>query len=599
MAELRFTGAVPRFCVRWRQRTTANDIRTQWMDAFWVCLRALKSRRVSVRRLVGFWIAVLCAVHLEMADMTIYAAAVGACVSTPDIRMAAVFGISSLLVAADIHRIFQIASDAADLIVFRASIGTWIPRRIRIAIGSKTRRAEGRSRMFAGKQSHRAWYVDPKWYQTHRKPQLSMTGHSIVLLMLISVITADTSLCAWIAAQCSCGVLAAVLAVLLGAHHTWSDGDGRRRDRWAAMTGRRRRLVRPPPSCSPPSGVGRDASANHGTVAQVAETVTETTRAVVIAPNDTSHQVFLCVAGKTWVIDVRGCDSGTSLYSMASRLSGLSAAHFFLQANSKNLDPLARTISSFGLCREQVVYVLLRRRGGMPGPSGSGRKRKTKTIPLAHGQPGIVQFLGSAARTTSQGGEDESVDTVSPILDRAGSSRDGSGQTGAASRAAQSGATVRVTQTAIAQFFKPAARPPEGEEGSVDTEAGTSVRVVHSSGDLPFGGANTILEQAETGDNRVCRVQSSGDLPFGPGERYVNTILQQIGDIMAQVHDWVLDLPGGLETLPELFRPAAPAQSQNGTRWLTSTRTAFMRRAIADPLNVHKRVYQDNVTCRT
>ena len=40
-AELRFTGAVPRFCVRWRQRTTANHITTQWLDAFWVCLRAL------------------------------------------------------------------------------------------------------------------------------------------------------------------------------------------------------------------------------------------------------------------------------------------------------------------------------------------------------------------------------------------------------------------------------------------------------------------------------------------------------------------------------------------------------------------------------
>jgi hypothetical protein len=82
---------------------------------------------------------------------------------------------------------------------------------------------------------------------------------------------------------------------------------------------------------------------------------------------------------------------------------------------------------------------------------------------------------------------------------------------------------------------------------------------------------------------------SSGDDPFADGERYVDTILQKIADIMVQVRDLVFDLPGRLATLPELlnteFRPAAPAQLQNRTSWLTSTRMALMRRVLAHPDN--------------
>ena len=227
------------------------------------------------------------------------------------------------------------------------------------------------------------------------------------------------------------------------------------------------------------------------------------------------------------------------------------------------------------------------------GPSGSGTKRKTKTTTFAHGHPRIAQFFSPSARTTSQDGE-EPVDSVSPFLDRAGSSRDGSGQSSATPRA-QGGAKVRDNQPKITMFCRAAARSPQGEQRFVDTDspmsynAGTSVRVVHNRDDLPFGDANTILHQAATGDPRVRVVPSSGDLPFADGDRYVDTILQKIGDIMVQVRDLVFDLPGRLATLPELlnteFRPAAPAQLQNRTSWLTSTRMALMRRVLAHPDN--------------
>ena len=153
---------------------------------------------------------------------------------------------------------------------------------------------------------------------------------------------------------------------------------------------------------------------------------------------------------------------------------------------------------------------------------------------------------------------------------------------------ATGGHGVRAVQGSGELPFAAGFRYPDTIQQQAAT-GGQGVRVVRNFGDIPLDPAeqyaDTILQQAATGGQGVRVVRNFGDLPLDPSGQYGSTLLQQIGDIMGQVADLMLDLPGRLATLPELFRPAAPARQDNATRWLTSSSKAFSRVALQQPPN--------------